>query len=62
MMPRVDGLDVCRILRRESEVPMLMLTARSTEDDLLLGLDLGADDYMTKPYSPRELAARVARC
>ncbi|WP_232323693.1 response regulator transcription factor [Catenuloplanes japonicus] len=59
MMPRVDGLDVCRILRRESEVPMLMLTARSTEDDLLLGLDLGADDYMTKPYSPRELAARV---
>jgi len=59
MMPRVDGLDVCRILRRESDLPVLMLTARSTEDDLLLGLDLGADDYMTKPYSPRELAARV---
>ncbi|MDH6577472.1 DNA-binding response OmpR family regulator [Kitasatospora sp. MAP5-34] len=59
MMPRVDGLDVCRILRRESELPILMLTARSAEDDLLLGLDLGADDYMTKPFSPRELMARV---
>ena len=59
MMPRVDGLDVCRILRPESDLPVLMLTARSTEDDLLLGLDLGADDYMTKPYSPRELVARV---
>jgi two-component system, OmpR family, alkaline phosphatase synthesis response regulator PhoP len=59
MMPRVDGLDVCRILRRDSDLPILMLTARTTEDDLLLGLDLGADDYLTKPYSPRELAARV---
>ena len=59
MMPKVDGLDVCRVLRAESDVPVLMLTARSTEDDLLLGLDLGADDYMTKPYSPRELMARV---
>nr|WP_233518241.1 response regulator transcription factor [Streptomyces corynorhini] len=60
MMPRTDGLDVVRILRAESrEVPVLMLTARSTEDDLLLGLDLGADDYMTKPFSPRELMARV---
>ncbi|MET0494409.1 MAG: response regulator transcription factor [Actinoplanes sp.] len=59
MMPRLDGLDVCRILRRESDVPVLMLTARSTEDDLLLGLELGADDYLTKPYSPRELMARV---
>lgn len=59
MMPNVDGLDVCRVLRGESEVPILLLTARSTEEDLLLGLDLGADDYMTKPYSPRELAARV---
>jgi DNA-binding response OmpR family regulator len=59
MMPRVDGLDVCRVLRRESELPVLMLTARSSEDDLLLGLDLGADDYLTKPYSPRELAARI---
>ncbi|MCO5997665.1 response regulator transcription factor [Actinoallomurus rhizosphaericola] len=59
MMPGVDGLDVCRVLRAESEVPVLMLTARSTEDDLLIGLDLGADDYVTKPYSPRELMARV---
>ena len=59
MMPRVDGLDVCRILRYESDIPIIMLTARSTEDDMLLGLDLGADDYITKPYSPRELVARV---
>ncbi|MEU1468372.1 response regulator transcription factor [Streptomyces sp. NPDC005761] len=59
MMPGVDGLDVCRILRSESQVPILLLTARSTEEDMLLGLDLGADDYLTKPYSPRELAARV---
>src|SRR5262245_50941292 len=57
MMPKVDGLDVCRVLRAESKVPILLLTARSSEDDLLLGFDLGADDYMTKPYSPRELAA-----
>ncbi|MBP2474375.1 DNA-binding response OmpR family regulator [Crossiella equi] len=59
MMPEVDGLDVCRILRTESQVPILMLTARSTESDLLLGLDLGADDYMVKPFSPAELTARV---
>jgi len=59
MMPRVDGLDVCRILRYESDVPIVLLTARSTEDDMLLGLDLGADDYITKPFSPRELVARL---
>jgi DNA-binding response OmpR family regulator len=59
MMPKVDGLDVCRILRKETAIPVLMLTARSSEDDLLLGLDLGADDYVTKPYSPRELMARI---
>ena len=60
MMPRADGLDVVRILRAEErELAVLMLTARATEDDVLLGLDLGADDYMTKPYSPRELMARV---
>ncbi|MER5356920.1 response regulator transcription factor [Streptomyces sp. NPDC002785] len=59
MMPHVDGLDVCRILRAESQVPILLLTARTTEEDMLLGLDLGADDYMTKPYSPKELTTRV---
>ncbi|HEY3002010.1 MAG TPA: response regulator transcription factor [Kribbellaceae bacterium] len=63
MMPAVDGLDVCRVLRADSgrtgDLPIIMLTARSTEEDLLLGLDLGADDYLTKPYSPRELVARV---
>jgi DNA-binding response OmpR family regulator len=59
MMPQLDGLAVCRILRRESDLPVLLLTARSTEDDLLLGLGLGADDYLTKPFSPREMMARV---
>src|SRR5215475_2263534 len=59
MMPELDGLDVCRIVRAESQVPILLVTARTTEDDMLLGLDLGADDYITKPYSPRELNARV---
>ncbi|MBO3743914.1 response regulator transcription factor [Actinoplanes flavus] len=59
MLPVLDGLDVCRVLRAECEVPILLLTARNTEEDLLTGLDLGADDYMTKPYSPRELTARV---
>jgi DNA-binding response OmpR family regulator len=59
MMPELDGLEVCRVLRAESDVRILMLTARSTEDDLLRGLERGADDYLTKPYSPRELTARV---
>jgi len=59
MMPGLDGLQVCRTLRAESDVLVLMLTARSTEEDMLLGLELGADDYITKPYSPRELMARV---
>ncbi|MBT8224518.1 MAG: response regulator transcription factor [Dactylosporangium sp.] len=59
MMPLVDGLDVCRILRAESNISILLLTARSTEQDILLGLDLGADDYITKPYSPRQFTARV---
>ena len=59
MLPQVDGLDVCRILRAESGVPIIMLTARTTEEDKLLGLDLGADDYVTKPFSPREVLARV---
>lgn len=59
MMAKVDGLDVCRVLLVDSNVPIIMVSARSTEDDLLLGLNLGADDYITKPYSPRELLARV---
>lgn len=59
MLPLVDGPDVCRILRSESNVPIIMLTAKTTEEDTLRGLDLGADDYMTKPFSPREVVARV---
>ena len=59
MMPGVDGLDVCRVLRREYDLPVLMVTARAGADDKLLGFDLGADDYLTKPYDPRELMARV---
>jgi len=59
MMPGLDGLQVCRTLRQESDILVLMLTARATEDDLLRGLELGADDYLTKPFSPRELMARV---
>lgn len=58
-LPEVDGLDVCRALRRESDVPIIMLTARIDETDRLIGLELGADDYITKPFSPRELVARV---
>ena len=54
-----DGLGICRWLRGRGDTPVLMLTARSTEDDVLAGLDVGADDYMTKPYSPRELVARI---
>jgi len=59
MLPEMNGLDVCRTLRRESAVPIIMLTARSDETDRLIGLELGADDYITKPFSPRELVARV---
>ena len=59
MLPKIDGLDLCRILRAETQVPIILLTARTTENDKLLGLDLGADDYVTKPFSPRELLARV---
>jgi DNA-binding response OmpR family regulator len=59
MLPGIDGLEVCRTLRNESDVPIIMLTARTTDQDKLTGLGLGADDYMTKPFSPRELAARV---
>ena len=59
MLPGRDGLDICRELRAESDVPIIMLTARVEEEDLLAGLDRGADDYVTKPFRPRELAARV---
>jgi DNA-binding response OmpR family regulator len=59
MLPGIDGLEVCRALRDESDVPIIMLTAKTTDEDKLTGLDLGADDYVTKPFSPRELAARV---
>jgi DNA-binding response OmpR family regulator len=59
MLPDIDGLEVCRILRNESDVPVIMLTARTTDEDKLKGLGLGADDYVTKPFSPKELAARV---
>jgi len=58
-LPGLDGLEVARTLRRESEVPIIMLTARVEEDDRLGGLEIGADDYVTKPFSPRELVARV---
>jgi len=58
-LPGKDGLDVCRTLRRDSDVPIIMLTARVEETDRLIGLELGADDYITKPFSPRELVARV---
>ncbi len=59
MMPGMDGFEVCRELRRASDVPVLMLTARSEDVDKIVGLELGADDYMTKPFNPRELVARV---
>src|SRR3954449_2151320 len=58
-LPGVDGLDVTRAIRRDSSLPVIMLTARDDELDKILGLGLGADDYLTKPFSPRELVARV---
>jgi DNA-binding response OmpR family regulator len=58
-LPGMDGLDVCRTMRRDSNVPILMLTARVEETDRLIGLELGADDYVVKPFSPREVVARV---
>src|SRR5689334_24712747 len=59
MLPKLDGLDVCRALQAVKFVPVIMLTARTTEGDKIDGLDCGADDYITKPFSPRELVARV---
>jgi DNA-binding response OmpR family regulator len=59
MLPGVDGLELCRWIRSRSQLPVIMLTARGEEADRIVGLELGADDYVTKPFSPRELAARV---
>jgi two-component system response regulator ResD len=59
MLPGIDGLELCRWIRARSEIPVIMLTARGEEADRIVGLDLGADDYVTKPFSPRELVARV---
>jgi DNA-binding response OmpR family regulator len=59
MLPELDGLEVCRVLRRECDVPIIMLTARDAEVDRVVGLELGADDYVVKPFSVRELVARV---
>lgn len=59
MLPGIDGIEVTRRLRRESEIPILMLTARSSDSDKVLGFEMGADDYLTKPFSTRELVARV---
>ena len=59
MLPKLDGFEVCRILRKEMTVPILMLTAKTEEIDKVVGLELGADDYLTKPFSLRELLARI---
>jgi DNA-binding response OmpR family regulator len=59
MLPGMDGLDVCRALRKDTDVPIIMLTARVEETERIIGLELGADDYVTKPFSPREVVARV---
>jgi two-component system OmpR family response regulator len=59
MLPKLDGFEVCRILRRETTTPILMLTAKASETDKVVGLELGADDYMTKPFSMREFLARI---
>ena len=61
MLPGIDGIEVCKQIRQESMVPIVMLTAKSEESDKILGLDSGADDYVTKPFSPRELVLRVKK-
>jgi DNA-binding response OmpR family regulator len=60
LLPGMDGFEVCRRLRQSTPIPVVMLTARAEEDDRVLGLEIGADDYVTKPFSPRELTARIA--
>ena len=59
MLPKIDGLDVCRELRKTSQIPIIMVTARGEETDRVIGLELGADDYLCKPFSMRELLARI---
>lgn len=59
MLPRLSGLDVCKTIRRDSHIPIIMLSAKDTEEDRVIGLELGADDYITKPFSTRELIARI---
>src|SRR3954447_10425751 len=59
MLPDIDGIEVCRRLRQNSDVPILMLTARDEDVDKIIGLEVGADDYLTKPFNPRELVARI---
>lgn len=59
MLPNLNGIDICRLLRSDHNMPIIILTAKSTENDVLRGLNLGADDYITKPFSPREVVARV---
>ena len=59
MMPRMSGIDVCRTIRQTSSIPIIMLTAKGEEIDRILGLELGADDYIVKPFSPREVLARI---
>jgi DNA-binding response OmpR family regulator len=59
MLPDADGIDICRRIRRQADIPILMLTARDEDIDKIIGLEVGADDYMTKPFNPRELVARV---
>ena len=62
MMPVLDGMEVCRQVRKFSRVPVIMLTARVEDEDRIMGLELGADDYVAKPFNPRELIARARRC
>src|ERR671929_2074372 len=59
MLPDIDGIEVCRRIRKSSDIPILMLTARDEDVDKIIGLEVGADDYLTKPFNPRELVARV---
>ena len=59
MLPEMDGLEVCRTIRKDSNIPIIMLTARGETTDRIVGLEIGADDYLPKPFEPRELVARI---